>query len=137
MDTALNKKCGCLGITGKYSDRRDIEIDAAKGDKLCQLSIEMEALRIKKYIGAFAAELGRVDAIVFTAGISEWNGFIINDILEGLDVYGIEVDKAKNTDSCPVPVKDITGANGKVKVLVIPTNEELVIARETRDVVSK
>ena len=83
------------------------------------------------------AVLGRVDCIVFTAGISEWNGFIINDILEGLDNYGIIVDKEKNTDSCSTPVKDITGAGSKVKILVIPTNEELVIARETKDVVSK
>ena len=136
----LNHDCGLKGLSGGYSDFRDLTANRAEGGekgKRADLALKKFAYDCRKYVGAYMAVLGRVDCIVFTAGISEWNGFIINDILEGLEVYGIEVDKAKNTDSCPVPVKDITGPNGKVKILVIPTNEELVIARETRDVVSK
>ena len=136
----LNHDCGLKGLSGGYSDFRDLTANVKEGGekgKRSELALKKFAYDCRKYVGAYMAVLGRVDCIVFTAGISEWNGFIINDILEGLDVYGIEVDKAKNTDSCPVPVKDITGPNGKVKILVIPTNEELVIARETRDVVTK
>ena len=136
----LNHDCGLKGLSGGYSDFRDLTANRAEGGekgKRADLALKKFAYDCRKYVGAYMAVLGKVDCIVFTAGISEWNGFIINDILEGLEVYGIEVDKAKNTDSCPVPVKDITGPNGKVKILVIPTNEELVIARETRDVVSK
>lgn len=136
----LNKKCGLQGISGVSSDFRDLSAAVEKGGeegRRAQLAFDIFAYDVKKYIGAYMAVLGRVDCIVFTAGISEWNGFIINNILEGLDSYGIVVDKEKNTDSCPVPVKDITAADSKVKLLVIPTNEELVIARETKSVVEK
>ncbi|MCQ2495393.1 MAG: acetate kinase [Lachnospiraceae bacterium] len=138
--TYLNKESGLKGLSGGYSDFRDLTANVAEGGvkgARAQLALDIFAYNCKKYVGSYMAVLGKVDAIVFTAGISEWNGFIINNILEGLDVYGIEVDKEKNTDSCPVPVKDITGPNGKVKVLVIPTNEELVIARDTKAVVEK
>lgn len=136
----LNKESGLKGLSGGYSDFRDLTANVAEGGvkgARAKLALEKFAYDCRKYVGAYMAVLGKVDCIVFTAGISEWNGFIINDILEGLEVYGIEVDKEKNTDSCPVPVKDITGPNGKIRILVIPTNEELVIARETKDVISK
>ncbi|MCR5684732.1 MAG: acetate kinase [Lachnospiraceae bacterium] len=136
----LNHECGLKGLSGGYSDFRDLRSQVEKGGeegRRAQLALDKFAYDCKKYVGAYMAVLGRVDCIVFTAGISEWNGFIINQILEGMDNYGIEVDKDKNTDACSEPVKDITGKNSKVKILVIPTNEELVIARETRDVVNK
>ncbi|MBO4762253.1 MAG: acetate kinase, partial [Lachnospiraceae bacterium] len=138
--TYLNKESGLKGLSGGFSDFRDLRENVEKGGETgrrAQLALDKFAYDCKKYVGAYMAVLGRVDCIVFTAGISEWNGFIINQILEGLDSYGISVDKEKNTDSCKVPVKDITGKDSKVKILVIPTNEELVIARETRDVVTK
>ena len=136
----LNRECGLKGLSGGYSDFRDLRENVEKGGELgrrAQLALDKFAYDCKKYVGSYMAVLGRVDCIVFTAGISEWNGFIINNILEGLDAYGIKVDKEKNTDSCSVPVKDITAADSKVKILVIPTNEELVIARETKEVISK
>ena len=136
----LNHDCGLKGLSGGYSDFRDLRENVEKGGELgrrAQLALDKFAYDCKKYVGAYMAVLGRVDCIVFTAGISEWNGFIINEICDGLENYGIVVDKEKNTDSCSVPVKDITAAESKVKLLVIPTNEELVIARETKDVISK
>ncbi len=136
----LNHDCGLKGLSGGYSDFRDLRSQVEKGGeegRRAQLALDKFAYDCKKYVGAYMAVLGRVDCIVFTAGISEWNGFIINDILDGMENYGIVVDKEKNTDSCSTPVKDITGADSKVKILVIPTNEELVIARETKDVVSR
>lgn len=138
--TYLNKESGLKGLSGGFSDFRDLRENVEKGGELgkrAQLALDKFAYDCKKYVGAYMAVLGRVDCIVFTAGISEWNGFIINKILEGLEPYGIIVDKEKNTDSCPVPVKDITAKDSKVKLLVIPTNEELVIARETKDVVTR
>ena len=131
MDTALNKKCGCLGITTKYSDRRDIEIDAAKGDKLCQLSIEMEALRIKKYIGAFAAELGRVDAIVWTAGVGERGPITRFKACSGLENYGIKIDSQKNEWSFTGNAETcISADDSATKIFVIPTDEELVMTED-------
>src|SRR5574344_2172128 len=131
MDAALNKKSGCLGITGKYSDRRDIEIDAAKGDKLCQLSIEMEALRIKKYIGAFMAELGRVDAIIWTAGVGERGPITRMKACSGLENYGIKIDLQKNEYSFTGNAETCSSADdSKTKVFVIPTDEELVMTED-------
>ena len=131
MDKALNKKCGCLGITGKYSDRRDIEIDAAKGDKLCQLSIEMEALRIKKYIGAFAAELGHVDAIVWTAGVGERGPITRFKACSGLENYGIKIDAQRNEWSFTGNAETYIHADdSKTKIFVIPTDEELVMTED-------
>ena len=131
MDKALNKKCGCLGITGKYSDRRDIEIDAAKGDKLCQLSIEMEALRIKKYIGAFMAELGHVDAIVWTAGVGERGPITRFKACSGLENYGIKIDAQKNEWSFTGNAETcISADDSATKIFVIPTDEELVMTED-------
>ena len=131
MDKALNKKCGCLGITGKYSDRRDIEIDAAKGDKLCQLSIEMEALRIKKYIGAFMAELGHVDAIVWTAGVGERGPITRFKACSGLENYGIKIDEQKNEWSFTGNAETcISADDSATKIFVIPTDEELVMTED-------
>lgn len=131
MDTALNKKSGCLGITGRFSDRRDIEIAAAEGDKQCQLCIEMEALRIKKYIGAFMAELGHVDAIVFTAGVGERGPITRFKACSGLEKYGIKIDTQKNDWSFTGNAETcISADDSETKIFVIPTDEELVMTED-------
>ncbi len=131
----LNRECGLKGVSGVSSDFRDLREAVDQGNERAQLALDVFAYTCKKYVGSYMAVLGGVDCIVFTAGISEWNGFIMNEICDGLEAFGIVIDKEKNTDSCTVPVKDITAAESKVKLLVIPTNEELVIARETKEVV--
>ena len=127
----LNKKSGILGITGKYTDRRDVEIAAEKGDERAKLAIEMEAYRIKKYIGAYMAALGKVDAIVFTAGVGEKGWIIREKSLEGLDYLGIKLDKERNRNAMSRNHEFIISAdNSPVKVFVIPTDEELVLVED-------
>ncbi len=131
MDKALNKKSGCLGITEKYTDRRDVEKAAEEGDKKSQLCIEMESLRIKKYIGAYAAELGKVDAIVFTAGVGEHAPLIRQKALEGLENFGIKVCKERNSWSNTSNAETFIHADdSQVKIFVIPTDEELVMTED-------
>jgi acetate kinase len=96
METALNKKSGLLGITGQYTDRRDIQKAVLAGDKRAALAQDMEAYRVKKYIGGYQAALGRVDALVFTAGVGEFAAFMRQKILDGLESIGVVYDPAKN-----------------------------------------
>lgn len=132
MDKALNKECGCLGITGQYQDRRDIEIAAAKGDKLSQLCIKMEAIRIKKYIGSYLAELGKVDAIVWTAGVGERGPITRAATLDGLEPLGICMDKQRNEWSFTTNAETFIHTDtSKTKIFVIPTDEELVMTEDT------
>ncbi|MCD4657911.1 MAG: acetate kinase [Planctomycetes bacterium] len=132
IDKALNKKSGLLGLTKKYSDRRDIEIAAEDGDERCKLAIELEAYRLRKYVGAYTAALGRVDAIVFTAGVGEKSPLIRQKTLEGLENLGIVIDSDKNKLSKTRNAEsDITGAGSKVKIFVIPTDEEIVFVEDT------
>lgn len=131
MDKALNKKSGLLGITEKYADRRDIEQAAKEGDKLSELAIEMESYRLKKYIGSYVAALGTVDAIVFTAGVGEHSPLIRGKALEGLEVMGIKIDQNKNNASNTSNAETcISADDSKVKVFVIPTDEELVMTED-------
>ena len=131
MDTALNKKCGLLGITGKYTDRRDIENGANEGDELCKLGQEMEGYRIKKTIGAYMAAIGNVDAIVFTAGVGEHSPKIRQLATEGLECMGIKLDKEKNNLSNTGNAETIISSDdSKVKIFVIPTDEELVMTED-------
>ena len=132
MDMALNKQCGLLGITnGKYADSRDIENAAAAGDKLAVLSIEMSAYRLKKYIGAYKAALGRVDAVVFTAGIGEHSPVVRGKSIEGLDDIGIKLDAQKNAWSFTGNAETcISADDSKTKIFVIPTDEELVMTED-------
>ena len=132
LDKALNKNSGLLGVTEKYSDRRDIELAAEDGDERCKLAIELEAYRLKKYVGAYAAALGRIDAIIFTAGVGEKGAIIRKKTLEGLENIGIIIDSEKNMHSKTRQAEtDITGVNSKVKVFVIPTDEEIVFVEDT------
>lgn len=124
----LQKKSGMLGLTGK-SDLREIEQNAANGDKMAQLALEMNAYRIKKYIGAYTAVLNGLDAIVFTAGIGENSSLIRKMVCQNLSYLGIEIDENKNIVKSQ-KIREIQSKESKVKILVIPTNEELEIAEQ-------
>ncbi|MGB2782474.1 MAG: acetate kinase [Atribacterota bacterium] len=131
MDKILNKRSGILGITGKYVDRRDVIAAASQGDKRSQLAIEMEAYRLKKYIGAYTAALGRVDALVFTAGVGEMSDIIRAKVLEGLDILGIKYDSEKNRLARTRNIEsDISAEDSPVKIFIIPTDEELVFVED-------
>ena len=132
MNDILNKKSGVLGITGKFTDRRDEELAAKQGDKRAQLAIDIETYRGRKYISSYMGALGRVDAIVFTAGVGEMSPVIRGKMLEGLDNFGVVIDPLKNNLSHTRNAEtDISATNSKVKVFVIPTDEELVMTEDT------
>jgi len=129
MDSMLNKKSGLLGVSGVSSDMREI-VDAAKsGNERAQLAIDMYVHRIRKYIGAYIANLGGLDALVFTAGVGEHETNLRARICENLKFFGVEVDPVKN-DAAVGGEHEISIDGASVKVLVIPTNEEGVIAKE-------
>lgn len=129
INTLLQKKSGMFGLTG-YSDLRDIEAEAEKGNKACQLALQMNVYRIKKYIGSYAAILNGLDAIVFTAGIGENSKFIRKEVCKDLDFLGVEFDAEKNNSNSK-NLKVISTDTSKAKILVIPTNEELEIAKQS------
>ena len=130
MDTYLNKKSGLVGLCG-MSDRRDVHDAADNGDEKAKLCIKMEGHRIKKYIGAYAALLGKVDAIVFTAGVGEMGDHIRKEACEGLEGLGIELDLEKNKLShCRNAETIISKDSSPVKIFVIPTDEELVMTED-------
>ena len=125
----LNKKSGVLGVSGVSSDFRDLEEAADAGNEKAQLALDMFTYRIKKYIGAFAAAMGGVDVIAFAGGIGENDHVVRKACLEGLEFLGVQMDEEANNSR---GAADLTGADSKVKILVVPTNEELMIARETK-----
>lgn len=129
VDKLMNKQSGVYGMTGISSDFRDIEDAANNGDKKAINALEAYVQRVKKYIGAYAAEMNGVDAVVFTAGLGENSIIMRADICKDMDFLGINIDEEKNN----VRGKDavISKDDSKVKVLLIPTNEELMIARDT------
>jgi len=131
MDTVLNKKSGLIGLCGK-SDRRDVQKSAREGDKNAQLAIDMEGRRIGKYIGSYATLLGgRLDAIVFTAGVGEMGPHIREKACEGLEIIGAKLDLKKNKTSLSRNGEfEISTDDSKVKILVIPTDEELVMTED-------
>jgi len=131
IDSILNKKSGILGITGRYTDRRDVITQAQEGNERCQLALDIEAYRLKKYIGSYAAALGGVDAIVFTAGVGENAAVIREKAVEGLEFMGIHLDLEKNAKTFSKSGEtEITKPDSPVKVFVIPTNEELVFVED-------
>ena len=131
MLTYLNKKCGMAGVSGVSSDFRDLTAAASQGNKRAKLALDMFAYNCKKYVGAYAAAMNGVDCIVFTAGVGENTECVRSAICENMQYLGLEIDAEKNKEKNNGQIRDITGKNSKVKVLIIPTNEELVIARET------
>lgn len=131
MDTYLNKKCGLLGVSGISNDFRDLEEAMEEGNARAKLAYDMFVLQVKKYIGAYYAELNGCDALVFTAGIGENDDLVRESICKDLEGLGIAVDPSKNT-GCRV-FCDITAPGAKVHTFIIPTNEEYAIAIETVD----
>jgi acetate kinase len=135
VNALLNKHSGLVGISGVSSDMREIIREMKNGNMRAKLAFDVFCYRVKKYIGAYAAVMGGVDAIVFTAGIGENSPDVRKSVCEGLEFLGIKIDDEKNNS--PEREKIITTDDSPVKVLVIPTNEELVIALDTAEIVSK
>ena len=132
MDNYMNKKCGFLGLSGVSSDSRDVENAIKEGNEHARISAEVLGYQTKKYIGAYAAAMDGVDAIVFTAGMGENNPMLRERACKDLSYLGIEIDQEINYATIKKSEGvEISTPNSKVKVLVIPTNEELMIARET------
>lgn len=131
-DNILNKKSGLLGITGQYADRRDVLEAMEKGDQRAKLAFEVETYRIKKYIGAYAAAVGGIDAIVWTAGVGEMAVDIRAKALDGLEFMGVKVDLEKNKVARTRNMEsDISAPDSRVRIFVIPTDEELIIVEDT------
>lgn len=130
MNQILNKKSGVLGVSGISSDFRDLEEEAEKGNDRAQLALDMFIERVKRYIGGYMAELGHVDAICFAGGIGENSSSMRKDILDTFEELGVKLDLEKNNTREEAL---ISADDSKVKVYVVPTNEELMIARDTLD----
>jgi len=135
IDSIMNKESGLLGISGISNDSRDVSEAAQQGNKRARLAEKVFNYRVKKYIGAYTAAMGGVDAIVFTAGIGENDGEIRAAILKDLKYLGFELDKENNNTRGQEI--EISTSESRVKVFVIPTNEELVIARDTAKIVGE
>ena len=135
MDALLNKQSGMLGISGVSSDDRDVAKAVEEGNPRAKLAWDMRTYQIVKFIGGYVAALGGVDAIVFTAGIGENQGIIRRDVLSAFGYLGVEVDES--TTSSRGEEIELTTPASKVRAFVIPTNEELVIARDTKEIVEK
>jgi len=134
MNSILNKESGVLGVSELSSDFRDLSAATEGGNKKSELAEEMFIYNVKKFIGAYAVAMGGVDAIVFTAGIGENNGAYRKAMTAGLEFMGVGIDDEKNSiRGCEV---DVSSADAKVKTLVIPTNEELMIALDTKELLA-
>jgi acetate kinase len=137
VEKKLNKESGVLGISGKWSDRRDIQTAAEKGDARAKAAHEIECYRLKKYIGAYYAALGHVDALVFTAGVGEMSDTVRALSTAGLEELGIKIDAEKNKlAKCRNAELDISAPDSKVKIYVIPTDEELVMTEDAYALIS-
>ena len=130
VDALLNKKSGLLGISGLSSDLRDVESAAAKGDARAKLAEDVLNYGVKKFIGAYAAAMGGIDVLVFTAGVGENSASTRAAVCDGLEFLGIKIDPVKN--DMRGKEMEISAAGSRVHVMVIPTNEELMIARDTK-----
>jgi len=130
IDSIMNKNSGMLGLTETSHDMREIEQEAAHGSERHQLALEIYCHTIKKYIGAYMAEMGRADAIVFTGGVGENSRLVRRLVCSGLEEFGVVLDAAKNE------ANERVISSGRVKIMVVPTNEELAIARDTLRILS-
>lgn len=128
VNTMLQKQSGMLGLTG-FSDLRDIQSSAEQGNAACQLALEMNAYRIKKYIGSYSAALNGLDAIIFTAGIGENSSLMRQLVCKDMEYFGMELDAAKN-EIRSAAIREINTPQSKTKIMVIPTNEEIEIANQ-------
>lgn len=137
MVNYLNKQCGILGVSGVSSDMRELNSAIEQGNSRARLALDMLIYRVKKYIGSYMAVLGKVDAIVFTGGIGENQEDLREDALKDMENYGIVIDVEKNNHLPRGTVEEISAKNSKVKVFRIPTDEELLIARDTMSLIKK
>ena len=136
VSDVLNKKSGMLGISGISSDDRDVSAQADNGNKRAVLAQNMLAYQIKKLVGAYAAAMGGLDVIVFTGGIGENVFRVRRQVCEGLEFLGVEINLTKNDETRHGADGDISESGSAVRVMVVPTNEELVIARDTKEIVN-
>ncbi len=136
MDKYMNKQCGFAGISGVGSDSRDVEAAMNAGNERAKLTFDMLCYQIKKYIGAYSASMGGLNAIVFTAGIGEHTPYIRENALSGLEYLGVKLDKERKTFGHSNTRVKLSADDSDVLVYMIPTNEELVIARDTARIVS-
>jgi acetate kinase len=135
-NTLINKHSGMLGISGVSSDMREITAAANEGNERAKLGLTMFYYRIKKYVGAYAAAMGGVDIIVFTGGIGENSDITREEVSKNMEYMGVVLDPSKNK-GVRGEEKVISAENSKVKIMIVPTNEELVIAEDTREIVEK
>ncbi len=135
MNALLNKHSGLLGVSGESSDMREIEKALSEGDKRSAFAFDIFVYRIKKYIGAYAAAMGGLDALVFTGGIGENSALVRKNVCENMEFLGIEIDHKKNENS--TGEVDLSSLSSKVRILKIPTNEELIIALDTVKIVKE
>ncbi|HEY8390126.1 MAG TPA: acetate kinase [Clostridia bacterium] len=133
----LNKQSGVWGLSGVSSDFRDLTKAMYEGNKRAELAIDVFSYRVKKYIGAYAAAMGGVDVIVFTAGIGEHTPEVRERVVKGLEFLGIDFDNELNYNVVRGKLTELSKPSSKIKVLLVPTNEELVIARETKALIEK
>ena len=136
LNALLNKQSGMVGISGVSSDMREIEIAAAEGNEKAKLSLKMFRYRVRKYVGAYAAAMGGVDIIVLTGGIGENSSTDREEICKDLEFLGLEFDKSAN-DGIRGIEQIISKKDSKVVAMVVPTNEEWVIASDTKAIVEK
>lgn len=134
VDAVMNKKSGLLGVSGISNDSRDVEDAAEEGNERAELAVNIFCHRVKKYIGAYAAVMGGLDLVVFTAGIGENSHIVRERSTQGLEFLGIQIDKEKN--SVRGKLKDISSPEARTRVYVVPTDEEFVIARDTLELIN-
>jgi acetate kinase len=135
VNKMLQNQSGMLGLTG-FSDLRDIESQAGQGNTDCKLALAMNAYRIKKYIGSYAAVMNGLDAIIFTAGIGENSSYIRQLVCTDMSYFGLELDDLKN-EIRSASIREINTPQSKTKILVIPTNEEIEIANQVFELLSR
>ena len=135
MADYLNKQCGLLGVSGVSSDKRDVEAAAAAGNERAKLASDMLNYQIKKFVGAYAAAMGGLDCVVFTGGIGENDALVRSEVCRNMEFLGIRLDEEKNRQR-GADILDLTAEGGRVKVLMVCTNEELMIARDTLGLVT-
>ena len=136
FDAVMNKKSGFLGISGVSSDKRDLDAAAESGNERAKLANDMLIYQVKKYIGGYAAAMGGLDCLVFCGGIGENDEGVRAGVCRDMEFLGIQIDEEKN-NTRGQDILDLTVPGAKVKVLVICTNEELMIARDTKEIVEK
>jgi len=136
VEYMLQHESGLLGLSERSQDVRELEAAVVDGDEIAAEALEVFAYRVRKAIGSYCAVLGRVDALVFTGGIGQHSAFMRRRILEGLQHMGMQIDSARNRNHAG-DEGEVSHVDSRVKILVVPTNEELVIAREVREVLAK